>query len=87
MMPPGARTVRCRTSVFANKSGGLIRRATRKDWGHAITDLRSGGQPRAEGTAYTLRMLYFDCRGKRYYAGQEDLESRHEIKERTNRAT
>ena len=32
------------------------------------------------GTAYTLRMLYFDCRGKRYYAGQEDLESRHETK-------
>jgi len=31
-----------------------------------------------EGTAYTLRMLYFDCGGKRYYAGQEDLESRHE---------
>jgi len=22
-------------------------------------------------------MLYFDCCGKRYYAGQEDLESRH----------
>jgi len=33
-----------------------------------------------EGTAYTLRMLYFDCRGKRYYAGQEDRESRHETK-------
>jgi hypothetical protein len=31
-----------------------------------------------EGTAYTLRMLYFDCRGKRYYAGQKNLESRHE---------
>ena len=34
----------------------------------------------SEGTAYTLQMLYFDCRGKRYYAGQEDLESRHETK-------
>jgi len=31
-----------------------------------------------EGTAYTLRMLYFDCQGKRYYAGQENLESRHQ---------
>ena len=35
-----------------------------------------------EGTANTLRMLYFDCRGKRYYAGQQDLESRHETKHR-----
>ena len=34
----------------------------------------------AEGTAYTVRMLYFDCRGQRYYAGQEDLESCHETK-------
>ena len=34
----------------------------------------------SEGTVYTLRMLYFDCRGQRYYAGQEDLESRHETK-------
>ena len=33
-----------------------------------------------EGTTYTLRMLYFDCGGLRYYAGQEDLESRHETK-------
>jgi hypothetical protein len=28
-----------------------------------------------EGAAYMRRMLYFDCRGKRYYAGQDDLES------------
>ena len=34
----------------------------------------------SEGTASTLRMLYFDCRGQRYYGGQEDLESRHETK-------
>jgi len=34
----------------------------------------------SEGTAYTLRMLYFDCRRQRYYAGQEDLESRHETR-------
>ena len=33
-----------------------------------------------EGTAYTLRMLYFACRDKRYYAGQQDLDSRHETK-------
>jgi len=32
------------------------------------------------GSAYTLRMLYFDCRRQRYYAGQEDLESRHETR-------
>jgi hypothetical protein len=31
-------------------------------------------------TAYTLRMLYFNCRGQRYYAGQEDLEGRYETK-------
>lgn len=34
----------------------------------------------AEGTDYTLRMLYFECRGQRYYAGQENLESRHQTK-------
>ena len=34
----------------------------------------------SEGTAYTLRMLYFDCHGNRYYVGQENLESRHETK-------
>ena len=27
-----------------------------------------------EGTAYTLRMLYFECRGKWCYAGPENLE-------------
>ena len=25
-----------------------------------------------EGTDYTLRMLYFDCRRKQFYAGQQD---------------
>jgi hypothetical protein len=30
------------------------------------------------GTDYTLRMLYFRCKGQRFYAGQEGLESRHE---------
>jgi hypothetical protein len=33
-----------------------------------------------EGTAYTQRMLYFECNGQRFYAGQEDLESRHETR-------
>jgi hypothetical protein len=33
-----------------------------------------------EGTTYTLRMLYFACNGQRLYAGQEDLESRHDTK-------
>jgi hypothetical protein len=29
------------------------------------------------GTDYTLNMLYFDCKGRRYYAGQQGLPSRH----------
>jgi hypothetical protein len=33
-----------------------------------------------QGTPYTLRMLYFECRGKRYYAGQENLASRYDTK-------
>ena len=30
-----------------------------------------------EGTPYTLAMLYFVCRGGRYYAGQSERVSRH----------
>jgi hypothetical protein len=30
-----------------------------------------------EGTEYTMRMLYFGCRGGRYYAGQIGQVSRH----------
>jgi len=34
----------------------------------------------ASGTDYTLRMLFFECGGQRFYAGQEGLESRHETR-------
>lgn len=30
-----------------------------------------------EGTDYTVRMRYFECRGLRYYAGQQGQVSRH----------
>jgi hypothetical protein len=30
-----------------------------------------------EGTDYTLQMLYFTCRGMRFYAGQAGQTSRH----------
>ncbi len=30
-----------------------------------------------EGTEYTLQMLYFTCRGLRFYAGQDGYPSRH----------
>jgi hypothetical protein len=30
-----------------------------------------------EGTPYTRAMMYFECRGGRYYAGQEGQTSRH----------
>jgi hypothetical protein len=33
-----------------------------------------------EGTPYTQRMLYIECKGLRYYAGQDGLPSRHEIR-------
>jgi hypothetical protein len=33
-----------------------------------------------EGTDYTLQMLYFTCRGLRYYAGQDGYASRHPTK-------
>jgi hypothetical protein len=29
------------------------------------------------GTDYTLNMLYVECNGQRYYAGQDGLPSRH----------
>jgi hypothetical protein len=34
-----------------------------------------------EGTDYTLAMLYFECGGKRFYAGQVGLPSRHPTRE------
>ena len=33
-----------------------------------------------EGTPYTQAMLYFFCRGGRYYAGQLGQSSRHPVK-------
>jgi hypothetical protein len=37
----------------------------------------------AEGTEYTLRMLYRDCRRASYYAGQIGGSSRHETRHLT----
>lgn len=34
----------------------------------------------ASGTAYTVAMLYFSCRGCTYYAGQRGTRSRHETR-------
>jgi hypothetical protein len=31
-----------------------------------------------EGTDYTLRMVYVECKGLHYYVGQAGLPSRHE---------
>jgi len=36
------------------------------------------------GTDYTLKMLYFQCKGQMFYAGQEGLESRHETRAAAN---
>jgi hypothetical protein len=30
------------------------------------------------GTDYTIKMRYWECRGQKYYAGQEGGPSRHE---------
>jgi hypothetical protein len=32
-----------------------------------------------EGTDYTLKMLYVECRGQHYYAGQDGLPTRHRM--------
>ena len=39
-----------------------------------------------EGTAYTVQMMYFVCRGGRYYAGNEGTTSRHETRSPTGPA-
>lgn len=39
-------------------------------------------KPYAEGTEYTRRMLFMECRGQRYYAGQEGGTSRLELLQR-----
>jgi hypothetical protein len=41
---------------------------------HAVQSIHT------EGTAYTIRMLYFECCGGRYYAGQQGYESRHDVR-------
>lgn len=33
-----------------------------------------------EGTDYTRRMLFWECRGQRYYAGNLGTTSRHETR-------
>ena len=43
---------------------------------HVIT-----GYPGSEGTAYTLDMLFFDCREGRYYAGQVGGTSRFPVRQ------
>jgi hypothetical protein len=35
-----------------------------------------------QGTPFTQRMLYVECGGLRYYAGQDRLPSRHETRHR-----
>ena len=35
-----------------------------------------------EGTPYTLQMLYFRCEGQMFYAGQEGLPSRHDVRDK-----
>ena len=32
------------------------------------------------GTDYTIKMRYWECRGKRFYAGQVGGESRHQTR-------
>jgi len=38
-------------------------------------------QRHMEGTEYTRQMLYWECRGERYYAGQVGTASRHETRQ------
>jgi hypothetical protein len=45
-----------------------------------VPPLASRGELAHRGDDYTLRMLYFECEGQMFYAGQEDLESRHEAR-------
>jgi hypothetical protein len=38
-----------------------------------------------EGTAYTIAMRYWLCRGQRFYAGQDGGTSRHVLRSRYGR--
>jgi hypothetical protein len=65
---------------------------------HDYSNLRDGAQIRCphcrqwhsvshghtEGTDYTLQMLYFTCRGLRYYAGHDGYPSRHPMRAATS---
>ena len=43
-------------------------------------------KPYVEGTEYTRAMLFVECRGRRYYAGQESGTSQHTVR-RSNQST
>jgi hypothetical protein len=58
--------------------GDLVRCTRCRRWHPAI-------RWHTAGTPYTQRMLYFECEGKRYYAGQDGLASRHETRSRGSR--
>jgi hypothetical protein len=69
-------------SVGCAAAGGRIPQITAAEW--------SNKQPQrmerlvlrwhTSGTAYILKMLYFQCNDQMFYAGQEGLESRHETR-------
>jgi hypothetical protein len=60
--------------------GDLVRCPHCRRWHPAV-------QGHTEGTDYTQRMLYVECKGWRYYAGQDGLPSRHETRTRVISAT
>jgi len=60
--------------------GDLVKCPHCRRWHHAI-------RWQTEGTDYTLKMLYVECKGLRYYAGQDGLPSRHETQSRIVSAT
>ena len=55
------------------RAGDEVRCPRCRRW-HPVEKLHTSG------TDYTLKMLYFECGGQRFYAGQEGLESRHETR-------
>ena len=48
-----------------------------RQWHHVIA-------VHTTGTAYTLNMRYFECRGLYFYAGQDGGVSRHRTRQRPN---
>ena len=53
--------------------GDLLRCPHCRQW-HAVVNWHTSG------TLSSLKMLYFECKGQRFYAGQEGLESRFETR-------